>query len=107
MAKVNILLDTEDQSCDVSIDGKALSNVIEARVYNYGHDGKHDYSATIMTYEETEGVRKMTQYMASKSAEAQAALRDGVGVASQRFAGFVEKIGITSLVTDIAKYFAK
>jgi hypothetical protein len=107
MAKVNINLDTEAQSCEVSIDGKKLDNVIEARVSNYGYDGKQDYSANIMTYEESEGVRKVTQYMAAKSAEAKACLKEGLGVASNKLKGFVERVTTTSLISDVAKYFTK
>jgi hypothetical protein len=107
MPKVNIVLDTEAQSCDISIDGTKLDNVIEARISNYGYDGKSDYSANVTTYEESAGVRKITQYMASKSVEAQAALRDGVGTLSTKFKGFVEKISSTSLIEEVSKYFAK
>lgn len=107
MAKVNINLDTEAQSCEVIIDGNKIANVVEARISNYGYDGKTDYSANIMTFEESEGVRKITQYMAAKSAEAQACLRDGTGVISAKFKDFVEKVATTSLMSDISKYFTR
>jgi hypothetical protein len=80
MAKVNIEFDTSTKEMTVSMDGKALPNVMSVGIYKgYGMDGGDDYSCSIMTKEDytDDGYQSYQQIVARNSGMAKKMIEEG------------------------------
>lgn len=78
MAKINIEFDTSTKEMTVSMDGKALPNVMSVGIYK-GYGGEEDYSCSIMTKEDynDDGYQWYQQIVARNSGMAKKMIDEG------------------------------
>lgn len=109
MSKINCVIDTEERTMSVEVDGKAVSNVRYLSAYFDESAEKDDYyrlGVEINQFEELDGgMRKITRLVAAESDAGERAVRDGFGE-SKAFAGFIETPGAEKVAEDISKYFS-
>lgn len=91
MAKLNISVDTEEQTISVDVDGTGVNKVNEISVMNWGVEDDPRFYFTVSTYEKVGNVYKTTKLMAKESEPARELVKANKAKASE-YEGFVEVI---------------
>lgn len=107
MAKVTIVVDTEAQTIEASIDGSIVANVKSASVYKYTDDSGNTMGIdAILTVREVGegGVSKETNYYAAGTEEAKKLATADDVVYSKDVPGCVGLSQLSRLSRDIEKY---
>jgi hypothetical protein len=108
MAKVNMNVNTEDNTLSVSINGQVIPNVTDVSSYrDVNSEGKViGFYVRISTREELDDdMVKSITYYSYGSSQAEAALRDGVGITNDLLPGFVGIEQPSQVHSDIASFF--
>ena len=108
MSKINITLDTESKELAVKVGKEVIVNVREVSIYQYTNaKGEADgFQAYVTVSEEVDGIRKVTNYIASASEEGQKLLASDGEYDMTTIPDFIGVAGKTSVQEDIEKYLS-
>jgi len=91
MAKMTVEFDTDTKKMTASIDGKAVEHVRAAEVYpSWDKDDEFRCVFVTRATDEKTNITEIRQLVAAETNRAKAAVKDGSGVASAEYPGFVE-----------------
>jgi hypothetical protein len=106
MAKVQVNIDTEQKTMEITIDGAVIADATEFSASCYPGDPPSVYSSIYTQTSEVNGVRKQVSYYASGSKEAEILLSSQAEVLLDK-PGFVGVEESHSVLLDISKFFDK
>lgn len=104
MPILNLTVDTEADTCEVTVDGVAIPNISAVYISNYGPSEDPEYTFEVTTSEMVGDVRKHTRLVGSETVEGKEATSRGVATASA-FDGLVKIPGKSAVEAAIHQMY--
>jgi len=108
MSQINILVNTEDNSLSVSVNGATVTNVTDANTYRDvdSNGNVTGFYVRIVSKEMVSpDLAKVVEYFSFGSPQAQAAIASGLAIYRDDLPDFVGLASKTQVQKDIAKFF--
>jgi len=108
MSQINILVNTEDNSLSVSVNGATVTNVTDASTYRDvdSNGNVTGFYVKIVSKEMVSpDLAKVVEYFSFGSPQAQAAIVSGLAIYRDDLPDFVGLVSKTKVQKDIEKFF--